>query len=161
MTLTETDKHRMGGLTAVDRDHSLEDIDFGILAYLNGTLEVREQNVQKLTGRTFHSNDRVRIERQSGRVTYYHNDVLFYTSLIPSHSSLVADVTIHTASGTVTNALVSFGTPHQVQAIEARHAFDQYYRYGYQGQFAEEDEETGWNSFELRMYDPFNPLRVT
>ena len=28
------------------------------------------------------------------------------------------------------------------------------YRYGYQGQFAEHDEETGWSSFELRMYDP-------
>ncbi len=29
------------------------------------------------------------------------------------------------------------------------------YRFGYQGQFAEWDLETGWNSFEARMYDPF------
>lgn len=28
------------------------------------------------------------------------------------------------------------------------------YRYGYQGKFAEKDEETGWNHFELREYDP-------
>jgi RHS repeat-associated protein len=28
------------------------------------------------------------------------------------------------------------------------------YRYGYQGQFAEKDEETGWSHFELREYDP-------
>lgn len=27
------------------------------------------------------------------------------------------------------------------------------YRYAYQGQFAEKDEETGWNHFELREYD--------
>jgi len=27
------------------------------------------------------------------------------------------------------------------------------YRFGFQGQFAEKDQETGWNSFELRMYD--------
>jgi RHS repeat-associated protein len=27
------------------------------------------------------------------------------------------------------------------------------YRFGYQGQFAEKDEETGYNSFELRLYD--------
>lgn len=27
------------------------------------------------------------------------------------------------------------------------------YRYGYQGQYAEKDDETGWNSFEMRMYD--------
>jgi len=28
------------------------------------------------------------------------------------------------------------------------------YRYKYQGQYAEKDEETGWNHFELREYDP-------
>jgi RHS repeat-associated protein len=28
------------------------------------------------------------------------------------------------------------------------------YRYGYQGQFAEKDGETGWSHFELREYDP-------
>ena len=27
------------------------------------------------------------------------------------------------------------------------------YRYGYQGEFAEKDSETDWNSFELRQYD--------
>lgn len=27
------------------------------------------------------------------------------------------------------------------------------YRFGYQGQFAEKDEETGWSHFELREYD--------
>lgn len=28
------------------------------------------------------------------------------------------------------------------------------YRYSYQGQYAEKDEETGWNHFDLREYDP-------
>ncbi len=36
--------------------------------------------------------------------------------------------------------------PSQGQGIYSR------YRYGYQGQFAEKDEETGWNHFELRNY---------
>jgi RHS repeat-associated protein len=30
---------------------------------------------------------------------------------------------------------------------------DKKYRFGYQGQFAEKDEETGWNHFELREYE--------
>jgi RHS repeat-associated protein len=30
---------------------------------------------------------------------------------------------------------------------------DEAYRYGYQGQFSEKDLTTGWNEFELRMYD--------
>lgn len=29
-----------------------------------------------------------------------------------------------------------------------------FYKFGYQGQFAEKDKETGWNHFELREYDP-------
>ena len=38
--------------------------------------------------------------------------------------------------------------------MEERNITREAFRYGYQGKFAEEDEETGWNSFELRMYDP-------
>src|SRR5690606_30404293 len=38
--------------------------------------------------------------------------------------------------------------------IREQKADESVYRYGYQGQFSERDEETGWNSFELRSYDP-------
>lgn len=38
--------------------------------------------------------------------------------------------------------------------IKDRSITREFYRYGYQGQFAEKDEETGWNHFELREYDP-------
>jgi RHS repeat-associated protein len=37
--------------------------------------------------------------------------------------------------------------------MEDREITREDYRYGYQGQFSEEDSETGWNAFELRMYD--------
>ncbi|NJN25210.1 MAG: hypothetical protein HC819_04135 [Cyclobacteriaceae bacterium] len=39
-------------------------------------------------------------------------------------------------------------------AMAGRSYSSEKYRFGYQGQFAELDEETGWNSFELRMYEP-------
>jgi len=35
------------------------------------------------------------------------------------------------------------------------------YRYGYQGQYAEYDEETQWNSFDLRNYDPVTTRMIT
>ena len=41
-----------------------------------------------------------------------------------------------------------FGLP-----MENREITREDYRYGYQGQYAEKDKETGWNAFELRMYD--------
>ncbi len=39
-------------------------------------------------------------------------------------------------------------------AIKDREITRESYRHGYQGKFAEKDEETGWNHFELREYDP-------
>lgn len=37
--------------------------------------------------------------------------------------------------------------------MEGRELTQEDYRYGYQGQFAEKDSVTGWNQFQLRMYD--------
>ncbi|HEY8934120.1 MAG TPA: RHS repeat-associated core domain-containing protein, partial [Cyclobacteriaceae bacterium] len=39
-------------------------------------------------------------------------------------------------------------------AIDDRQIDRQPFRYGYQGKNAEKDDETGWNHFELREYDP-------
>jgi RHS repeat-associated protein len=39
-------------------------------------------------------------------------------------------------------------------AIKDREVTREKYRFGYQGQFSEKDEETGWNHFEHREYDP-------
>ncbi|MTI25798.1 leucine-rich repeat domain-containing protein, partial [Fulvivirga kasyanovii] len=51
--------------------------------------------------------------------------------------------------------LMDMNTSEEIdETITGQLAFGGYYRYGFQGQFAEEDSETGWNSFELRMYDP-------
>ncbi|MEM8568589.1 MAG: LamG-like jellyroll fold domain-containing protein [Bacteroidota bacterium] len=55
--------------------------------------------------------------------------------------------------------LASGQTPQEIDAansaqLTANSSFGQYYRYGFQGEYSEEDSETGWNSFELRMYDP-------
>jgi RHS repeat-associated protein len=38
-------------------------------------------------------------------------------------------------------------------AMDGTEITDEPYRYGYQGQFSEKDLNTGWNEFELRMYD--------
>jgi RHS repeat-associated protein len=41
-----------------------------------------------------------------------------------------------------------FGLP-----LDGKEITDEPYRYGYQGQFSKENETTGWNEFDLRMYD--------
>lgn len=50
------------------------------------------------------------------------------------------------------NAYYPYGL--KIKGISAK-AFDKAdNKYGYQGDFCEEEEETGWDEFELRMYDP-------
>lgn len=37
--------------------------------------------------------------------------------------------------------------------MNGREIIDEPYRYGYQGQYAEKNDSTGWNELQLRMYD--------
>lgn len=39
-------------------------------------------------------------------------------------------------------------------AMEGREITEEFYRYGYQGQYAQKDTTTGFNEFQLRLYDP-------
>jgi RHS repeat-associated protein len=60
------------------------------------------------------------------------------------------DVTVtHTESPIVAGSdYYPFGLP-----LDGTEITDEPYRYGYQGQYSEKDSLTGWNQFELRMYD--------
>jgi RHS repeat-associated protein len=53
------------------------------------------------------------------------------------------------------NSVLKKSTDYQVwgDVLREMKAAEFTYRFGYQGQFAEKDEETGWNHFELREYD--------
>jgi RHS repeat-associated protein len=55
-----------------------------------------------------------------------------------------------------TQTLVAQATDYGVwgEVLREQRADARKYRYGYQGSFSEKDEETGWNHFELREYDP-------
>jgi RHS repeat-associated protein len=61
------------------------------------------------------------------------------------------DLEVQLIDGPVTSAsdYYPFGL-----AMAGRSYSSEHYRFGYQGQFAELDEETGWNSFTLRNYEP-------
>jgi RHS repeat-associated protein len=54
-----------------------------------------------------------------------------------------------------TQTLVAQATDYGVwgEVLREQRSDARKYRFGYQGQYAEKDEETGWNHFELRQYD--------
>jgi RHS repeat-associated protein len=57
-----------------------------------------------------------------------------------------------THEGTIVKQATDYGVWGDV--IREQKSDETVYRFGYQGQFAEKDEETGWNHFIAREYDP-------
>jgi RHS repeat-associated protein len=76
-------------------------------------------------------------------------DVYFDDALVRRSGSVGGEVQLIDAPLTNASDYYPYGLP-----IGYRSHSSEHYRYDYQGQFAEKDEETGWNSFELRMYEP-------
>jgi hypothetical protein len=72
-------------------------------------------------------------------------DVYFDDALVRRSGSVGGEVQLIDAPITNASDYYPYGLP-----IGYRSHSSEHYRYGYQGQFAEKDEETGWNAFELK-----------
>jgi len=89
------------------------------------------------------------IEGSSGRIGIYYAQSNIYAYELADHL------------GNVRAVIAQSGTTYQVRMYTDYYPYGMVissgvtndYRYGYQGQYAEADPETGWNNFELRMYD--------
>jgi len=81
--------------------------------------------------------------------------VYFDDISVTLNQKIVTQATDYYPGGSVARSADTPNAYFEANGIETEgNDFGKYYSYGYQGQFAEEDSETGWNSFELRMYDP-------
>jgi RHS repeat-associated protein len=69
------------------------------------------------------------------------------------------DLKVTHVQGIVTQATDYY--PYGSVARELKTPEDAVYRYGYQGQFAEHDDETNWDHFELREYDALTGRMTT
>lgn len=89
------------------------------------------------------------IDGGSGRIGVYFKPGNIYAYELADHLGNVRSVVarnINTLEVRQYNDFYSYG-------MVARQAGTNDYRYGFQGQFSEKENETNWNSFELRMYD--------
>jgi len=79
-TATETNTHRMIGLSNGDTDQNFPDIDFAIYLYANATVFVYESGTNRGSFGAYAAGDRFRIEVRYGVVRYLKNGSLLYTS---------------------------------------------------------------------------------
>jgi hypothetical protein len=95
----------LGSTQSASADPALIEYAFGF--WPDGGWDVRERGVYKFEGR-FVEGHVFRIALVGGAVTYYHNGVLVYSSLVPSSLPLVLDTTL-ISDGAALNAAVITG----------------------------------------------------
>ncbi|MEQ8425518.1 MAG: hypothetical protein RIA63_12465, partial [Cyclobacteriaceae bacterium] len=107
-TAAEANKYRMIGLSDNDSNQNYTTLDFAFYLLGNGTLRIYESGANKATiSGGYTTGTKLKIERTGTTVKYYKNDVLVYTSLVSSSSKLMADMSLKTPSGTISQIRMS------------------------------------------------------
>jgi hypothetical protein len=106
-TATETNTLRMAGLSTTNVNADWTSIQYAVYLRSDSQWEVRQSGSGTLFTGPYAANDVFRIAVENNVVRYYRNNVLAYTSLVPPVLPLLADVSILTQGGTITNALIA------------------------------------------------------
>ncbi len=102
---------KMIGFADVDVDQHYTAIDYAY--YIQSSLYIYENGVNKLNLGAFSAGESLRIERVGTTINYKRNGVIVYTSLTPSSTSLNADISFYRQNSFFENVLVSFPTAGQ------------------------------------------------
>jgi hypothetical protein len=105
----ETNRNRMIGLSANNPNANWNSIDYTFFLRNNGTFEIRENGSGNRMGSAlpYNSGDQFRIEVEGGRVLYFHNGALVYSSNVNPTLPLYVDLSIEAVGGTVSAAMVA------------------------------------------------------
>lgn len=124
-TATETNMLRAIGLSDQNTNVNYTSIDYAIYLNSNGSISIFEQAAGKfVTGSfgTYRFGDRFRIERKSGVIRYYRNNVLLRTSTYSSSGILMADVSLNSPGATIAAVHTSFSS--ETSVPEERYEYD-------------------------------------
>lgn len=88
------------GFNDVDEGAGYLDIEHG-LYFRRQTYQVMELGVAKTSDATFTATDTFKIERIGGRVRYFKNDALIYTSDLPSTGTVFLDASMYSGGDTI------------------------------------------------------------
>lgn len=99
---------RMLGFSAIDNGVNYTTIGYGIQLASGGGLAVYESGLFKGWFGTYTTGDVLRIERVGTTIYYKKNGTVFYTSLVPSQTNLVADFSFSHPGGRLLDITASF-----------------------------------------------------
>jgi hypothetical protein len=105
-TATETNTARMAGLSNGSTGQDYAEIDFAFYLLADGTLRVYESGSNRGQVSTYAAGDRLRVEVRYGRVRYFKNGTVVYTSGVVPRYPLRVDTSLYTTGATVTDVKV-------------------------------------------------------
>ncbi len=106
-TPVSTNISRMFGLSNTNANAHFNTIDYALYALTAGRIFVYENGGYKGSFGNYAAGDILSVERIGTTVVYKKNGVVVYTSLTPSTGNLIADTSIYSVNGTVSNALIN------------------------------------------------------
>lgn len=106
-TATETNKHRMAGLSTTNPDADYTTIQYAIYLLNSSTVQIYESGNYRGSFGTYATGDVFKISVEASVVKYYQNNVLIYISAIAPALPMLVDVSILHSGGTISNAIVS------------------------------------------------------
>lgn len=108
MTVSETNTYRMFGLSQTNVNATWDSIEYNFYLMIGGNIKIYEKGVFKTNGGTYKIGDRIKVERSGNKILYKKNGTVIYSSTTNPNVSLIADVSMYTPNGTITNARASF-----------------------------------------------------
>jgi subtilisin family serine protease len=109
MEVLETNTFRVFGLAQVNTNFDVLDIDYAIRLRNNGLIQILENGTLIGTNYgTYNTGDIMKIERIGTTINYLRNGTVFYTSIVPSTTALMVDVSIKDNGGTIHNVVTDF-----------------------------------------------------
>jgi hypothetical protein len=106
-TATETNRLRMAGLSSTNVDANYTTIQYAWYLRNDGICDVLESGVGRGSFGTYTSGMVFKISVENLVVKYYINNVLRYTSTVVPSMPMIADVSIYSVGGTVSDAKIT------------------------------------------------------
>lgn len=103
---SETNTARMLGLSSSNVDANFNTIQYAIYLLSNGQIQVYESGSNRGGFGNYQTGDVFRIQVENGQVKYYQNGVNFYNSPTLPTLPLVADASINTTNGTLSQVVI-------------------------------------------------------
>jgi ribosomal protein S4E len=108
--VSETNTERFFGLSNINSDATNTSIQYAIYLLNTGNLQIYESGASRGNFGTYASGDTLKVSSENGKIKYYKNSTLLYTSTVVPTLPLIVDASLKTINSTLQKITIVNGT---------------------------------------------------